>query len=145
MWKDQSSLLSVLHFTWRCVCLMWLVFLITNLYLSGRQGLLLRIDTKKTRVVMRLDYINQNIDTILVSRMNIEIGRLQYSNSSLWPLITLHLNSETWNDNLCDWQLLTGRDNNDLIKWLKHPHMAKISVELEVPTIGATYLTPTHY
>lgn len=55
---------------------MWLVFLITNLYLSGRQGLLLRIDTKKTRVVMRLDYINENIDTILGSRMNIEIGRL---------------------------------------------------------------------
>lgn len=55
---------------------MWLVFLITNLYLSGRQGLLLRIDTKKTRVVMSLDYVNQNIDTIVGSRMNIKIGRL---------------------------------------------------------------------
>lgn len=55
---------------------MWLVFLITNLYLSGRQGLLLRIGTKKTRVVMRLDYVNQKIDTIVGSRMNINIGRL---------------------------------------------------------------------
>ena len=87
---------------WRLGCMrvfMWPFFLIRHMYMSGkstRQCLVWGMDTKKTHVSIRLNYVLKNIDTI---ECNWELYVRGVRESSLRPRTIFA--SRLW---LCNWK-----------------------------------------